>query len=109
MADQFDEQSTRYNAARQAAQANEGTSVYDSCNNQFMKDFIEKLTTEIRNILAPYEFIHHINDAIWISHIIEDIRKVLLRLNGVSYVIYQSKNFWTRRKLKLSDLFCIFL
>ena len=70
--------------------ANEGTSMYNSCDDQFMKDFIKKLTTEIRNILSSYEFIHHINDAIWISHIIEDIRKVLLRLDSVSYVIYRS-------------------
>ena len=90
MADQFDEQSTRYNAIWQAARANEGTSVYDSCNEQLTKDIIKKLTTEIRNILSSYEFIHHINDAIWISHIIEDIRKVLLRLDGISYVIYRS-------------------
>ena len=74
MADQLDEQSTN---------------VYDSCDNQRSKDIIKKFTTEIRNILAPYEFIHHIKDAIWISHIIEDIYKVLFRLDGVSYVIYR--------------------
>ena len=58
IADQFNKQSTRYNAARQAAQANEGTSVYDSCDDQLTRDFIKKLTTEITIILAPYEFIH---------------------------------------------------
>ena len=111
MADQFDEESTRYNALRYAAPANDVTSVYDSCDDQFMKDFIKKLTTEIRNILAPYMFMNHINDAIWISHIIEDIRKVLRRLGGVFYVIYRSgaiQELRTRRKIKPSDLFYIF-
>ena len=87
MAHQFDEQSTRYNAAQQAARANEGISVYDFCDEQSTKDFITKFTKEIRNILAPYEFIHHINDAIWLSHYIVDIREVL---DGVSYDIYRS-------------------
>ena len=105
MADQFDEQSTRYNAT----QANEGTSVYDSCDDEISRDIIKKFTTEINiNILGPYEFIHSIKEAIWISHIIEDIYNVLFRLDGVSCVIYRSealKELSDGRKIKPSVFF----
>ena len=86
MADQFDEQFTRYIAAL----AYEGIGVYDSCDDQRSRDIIKKFTKEIRNILAPYEFIHNISGAIWLSRYIEDIRKVLLELDGVSYDIDRS-------------------
>ena len=39
IADQFDEQSTRYNATRQGTRANEGTSVYDSCSTKALFRF----------------------------------------------------------------------
>ena len=47
MSDQVDEQSTVYNAARQAAQVNEGASVYDSCGDQFTKDLLKSLLRKL--------------------------------------------------------------